>query len=165
METVFFWILWGLISFWSLKSFYYSFSKKKIERLRKAALGINLSVLILLFIPWFPPALGAKSGVDLALEGNVYAVLFSIFLIISSALFLTKTASNLKIASSITIINTLILFTFMMQIRPKTFVLSFFDIAPIIAVLLLLVGDVAVLLLWQQLQLKLKSRFDKQFQT
>lgn len=157
METAFFWIAWGIISFWALKAFYYSFSKEKLERLRKAALGINLSVLVLSFLPWLPPPLGGKTGLMLALEGNLLAVLFLIFLIISIVLFLTKTPSNLKIASSATVINTIILFALMMQIRPGTFTLSLFDIAPIIAFMFLLVGDVVVLLLWQQLQLKNRS--------
>lgn len=160
METVVFWIAWGIISFWALKTFYFSFSKEKLERLKKAAFGINLSVLILTFLPWLPE----KSGFILAFEGNVLAVLFFIFLVISIMLFSTasdatpnnKSQSLFKIASVATIANTLILFILMMQVRPKTFTLSLFDIAPIIAVLFLLVNNVMVLLLWQQLQLKLK---------
>ena len=42
----------------------------------------------------------------------------------------------------------------MIQSRPGTFVLTLYDIPPIIAALSLLVGDVVVLLLWQQLELK-----------
>lgn len=154
METAFFWIAWGIISFWALKTFYYSFSKEKLERLRKAAFGINLSVLILFLLPWLPPALSGKSGIMLALEGNILAIFFLILLIISIVLFLAKSQSNLKIASIAIVVNTIILFALMIQARPGTFTLSFFDIAPIVAVILLLVGDVAVLLLWQQLQLK-----------
>ena len=164
METAFFWIAWGVISFWALRTFYYSFSKKKLESLRKTALGINLAILILTLLPWLPassagesPLLGEKSGFIIAMEGNILAVLFLIFLITSVILFLTKTPSNLKIASSATIINTLILFILMMQIRSGTFTLSLSDIAPIITFMFFLVGDLVVLLLWQQLQLK-KSR-------
>lgn len=153
METVVFWVAWGIISFWTLKTFYYSFNKHKLESLRKAALGINLSVLILSLLPWLPPALDGKSGLALAFEGNILAVLLLILLVVSILLFLTKTPSNLKIASIATIVNTLTLFALMMQIRPGTFVLSLFDIAPIIAFMFLLIADVVVLLLWQQLQL------------
>lgn len=157
METAFFWIVWGFISFWALKTFYYSFSKKKLEGLRKAALGINLAVLILTFLPWLPPILGGKSGLTLALGGNFLGVLFLFLLIISIVLFLTKSPSNLKISAIATVVNTIILFTFMLQLRPETFTLTLFDIAPIIAILFFLVGDVVVLLLWQQIQLKNRS--------
>lgn len=154
MEAIIFWIAWGLISVWSLKTFYYSFSKEKLEGLRKAAFGINLAVLVLTFLPWLPLSLGGKSGLALTLEGNILAILFLVFLIISITLFLTRAPSNLKIASVATVINTVILFILMMQIRPGTFTLSLFDIAPIISILFLLVGDLIALLLWQQLQLK-----------
>ncbi|MDP3726449.1 MAG: hypothetical protein Q8R36_04610 [bacterium] len=153
METAFFWIAWGLISFWALKTFYYSFSKEKLDRLRKAAFGINLSVLALSFLPWLPPALGGGSGFSLVLQGNVLAVLFFILLIGSIILFLGKDTSLLKIAAGATITNTFVLFVLMYQLRPGTFVLTLYDIAPIIAVMFLLVGDLVVMLLWQQLQL------------
>ena len=154
METVLFWIVWGLICLWALKSFYYSFSKEKLERLRKTALGINLAVLILTFLPWLPLTLGRVSGLTLALQGNILAVLFFILLIASVLLFLTKVPSNLKIAAGATITNPCVLFVLMYQLRPGTFTLTLYDIAPIIAFMSFLVGDVAVLLLWQQLQLK-----------
>lgn len=154
MEAAFYWIAWGLISFWALKTFYYSFSKEKLERLRKAAFGINLAVLILTFLPWLPLVLGGKSGLTLAMEGNILVVVFLILLVISALLFLTKSQSNLKIAAITVIINTFTLFALMMQLRPGTFTLTLADIVPIIAFILLLVCDVAVLLLWQQLQMK-----------
>ncbi len=158
METAFFWIAWGIISFWALRTFYYSFSKEKLERLRKSAFGINLAVLILTFLPWFPASLGGKSGLSLALEGNFLALLFIILLVGSSALFLLKDSILLKFGAVATIVSTFLLFIAMYQLRPGTFVLTPYDIAPIIAVLFLLVGDVAVLLLWQQLQLKTKKQ-------
>lgn len=157
METGLFWILWGFISFWALKTFYYSFSKEKLDRLRKAVLGINLAVLILTFLPWLPPALSEKSGFALALEGNVLTLLFIILLLTSIVLFLTKEPSLLKFASGATVTNTFVLFILMMQLRPGTFVLTLYDIAPIVAAMMLLVSNVVVLLLWQQLQLKEKG--------
>lgn len=154
METALFWIIWGVICFWALKTFYYPFSKKKFEWLRNTALSINLSVLVLTFLPWLPPNVGGKSGIILTLEGNILAIFFLILLIISTILFLAKSQSNLKIASGITIVNTIILFALMIQIHPGTFNLTLFDIAPIIVALSLLISDVVVLLLWQQLNLK-----------
>lgn len=154
METALFWTAWGVISFWALKTFYYSFSKEKLERLRKAAIGINVSVLILTLLPWLPPELGGKTGLTLVFEGNLLAVLFIILLFTSIVMFITKESFLLKLAAIATIICTFLLFALMLQLRPETFVLSWYDIAPIVAVLFLLVVDVAVLLLWQQLQLK-----------
>lgn len=143
METIFFWIAWGLISFWALKTFYYSFSKKKLDRLRKAAFGVNLAVLILTFLPWLPSP-----------KGNVLFILFIILLVISMGLFFMKDALLLKLGSIATIVNSFVLFILMIQLRPGTFILSFYDIAPIIAVLFLLINNVIVLFLWQQLKLK-----------
>lgn len=156
METAFFWIAWGIISYWSLKTFYFSFSKEKIERLRKASLGLNLSVLVLSFLPWIPPELGGKSSLILALSGNPLAALFIILLVTSIILFLTKETSLLKLAALANIANSLIVFILMYQLRSETFTLTLYDIAPIIITLFLLIGNVVVLLLWQQLQLKKK---------
>lgn len=154
METGIFWMVWGLISFWAVKTFYFSFSKDKLNQLRISALFINLSVFILAFLPWIPPALGGKSGMMLAWEGNILATLCIILIIVSILLLLTKNSLLYKMASSATIANTFVLFFLMRQLRPGTYTLTRFDIAPIIAVLVLLTGDVVALLLWQQVQLK-----------
>ncbi|OGE31170.1 hypothetical protein A3C59_04150 [Candidatus Daviesbacteria bacterium RIFCSPHIGHO2_02_FULL_36_13] len=161
METVFFWIAWGIISFWALKTFYFSFSKEKIERLRKAALGFHLAIFVLIFLPWLPPALGGVSGLTLAFTGNMLATLFLVLIILSTILFFTKEAFFMKVAAGVTIVNTFVLFILMYSLRSTTFTLTPYDIAPIIAVLLLLVCDVVVLLLWQQLQLQDKSLRNK----
>ena len=164
METTLFWIAWGIISYWALKTFYFSFSTDKLERLRKSALGINLSVFVLAFLPWISaslpggsPAPGGKSGMMLAWEGNILAVLCIFLITVSVLLFLTKNLSNYKIAAVATIANTFVLFSLMYQLRPGTFVLTRYDVAPIISLLVLLAGDVVVLFLWQQLQLKQKK--------
>ncbi|MBI2617241.1 hypothetical protein HYW55_03855 [Candidatus Gottesmanbacteria bacterium] len=151
METALFWILWGLISFWALKTFYYSFSKRNLEKLRIAAFGIDLSVFVLTFIQIFV----------LIREGNFIALLFFLLLIISIILFAINTPQSLKLGASAMIANTFILFLLMTKLRPGTFILTRFDIGPIIAVMLLLMGDVVVLLLWQQLQLKERKRRKK----
>lgn len=158
MQTFFFWIVWGIVSLWALKTFYYSFSKEKLDRLRKTALGINSAVFILSLLPWLPPELGGISGFTLVLLGNILSVVFIILLLISTAIFFTKDPSLLKIAAIGTIVNTFILFILMYQLRPGTFVLTWYDIAPIVSILFLLVGDVVVLLLWQQLQLEERKR-------
>lgn len=161
METALFWVVWGLISFWALKTFYYSFSKDKLDRLRKSALFINLSVLILAFLPWLPPSLGGKSGIFLAWEGNGLSILFIFLIIVPVIIFHIKNERYYKVGASAAIANTVVLFVLMYRLRPGTFTLSLFDIAPIVAFMNLLAGNVVVLLLWQQLQLKQHKKRQK----
>ncbi len=158
METVFFWIAWGIISVWVLKTFYFSFSKEKFERLWKTAIGINISVLILVFLPWLPQSHGGKTGLAIALEGNLLTALFIVLLLVQAILFIIKESTLLKLAVISMVINTFVLFILMLQLRPESFTLTLFDIAPIIAALFLLLGNVVGLLLWQQLKLKEKKR-------
>lgn len=158
MNSAIFWIAWGIISFWALKTFYYSFSKEKLERLRKALFGINLAVLVLTFLPWLPLDLGGKSGLILALEGNLLVLLFVTLLVGSLLLLLHKDNSLLKLGVLAIIVNTFFIFIIMYQLRPGTFTLTLYDIAPIIAVLLSMIACVVGLLLWQQLQLKEKRK-------
>lgn len=161
MGIVLFWVVWGLISFWVLKTFYYSFSKDKLDRLRKSALFINFSVLILAFFPWLsasleagPSTLGGKSAIVLAREGNSLAVIFIILIMVPIFIFHLKKEKLYTVGASAVIINTFTLFVLMYQLRPGTYTLSLLDLAPIVAFMSLLVGNVVVLLLWQQLQMK-----------
>jgi len=158
METALFWIALGIISFWTLKTFYFSFSKDKFERLRKTALGINLSLFILLLLPWLPPELGGKSGIGLVIQGNILAILFLLLIVGSTASFLNKELKILKYGMIGPILNIFILFILMYQLRSNTFVLTLYDIVPILAAFLLLINCVVVLLLWQQVNLKTKKR-------
>jgi len=155
--SIFFWIAWGLISIWAIKTFYFSFSKEKFEGLRKTCIGLTISVLVLSFLPWVPPELGGTSGVGLAFDGYFLAILLVVLLLIALVLFFQKEHLFLKIAAILTVLSTLVLFVFMLFLRPGTFTLSLYDIAPIVAVLILLVADIAVLLLWQQMQLQSKG--------
>lgn len=157
METALFWIIWGLVSFGVLRTFYYSFSKGKFERLRKAAFGTSFATLILTFLPWLPPNLGGKSGFALATQGNVPMLLFLVLLVVSILFLLLKNSQYLKLSAAITIVNTFLLFVIMYRLRPGTYILTLYDIAPIVAILLLLITNVAVLLLWQQLKLKIRK--------
>lgn len=161
METVFFWVIWFLISFWVLKTFYFSYDKDKLQKLRKTDFGINFSVLILFFLPWLPISLGEKTGLQLILEGNIFVILLGILIIFSMLTFLTNDKVFIKagLVSHITV-SVLFILT-MVSLMPGSFVLTLASIAPIIASLLLLIGNVIVLLLWQQLQLKEKNRKKK----
>lgn len=140
MATVLFWLVWGIISFWALRAFYYAFSKKKLEHLRKSALCLNLAAFVLTFIPTRQPTF------------------FSLLLFVSLVLFVFRDALLLKIGSALTILATILLFVSMVSLKPGSFSLTRLDIAPILTALLLLVNTVAVLLLWQQLDLRKKKR-------
>lgn len=158
MKTALFWILWGIASFLALKAFYYTFSKEKFESLRKAALSIHVAIFVLSLLPWIPPALGGESALSFVLQGDIPAVLFFSILIISTGLFFRRDILLLKIAASATIVNTFILFIFMYGKHPGSFVLSLYDIAPIIAFLFLLISDVLGVLLWQQMKLQKEKK-------
>ena|SRR3989344_233136 len=96
METAFFWIAWGAISFWVLKTFYFSFDKNKLQKLRLTAFGIDLSVLILFFLPWLPFSLGGQSGWELIIQGNIFVIVLGILITCSLLTFLTKEKEFLK---------------------------------------------------------------------
>lgn len=157
METAFFWIAWGLISFWALKTFYFSYDKEKLNKLRKTAFGIDFSVLILFFLPWLPPIQGGTTGWALIQQGNVLVITIGILVAVSTLAFLTKDRTLLKAGAVLhTTASVLFIFT-MINLMPGTFTLTLQSIAPVIASLLLLIGNVVVLLLWQQLDLKNKT--------
>ena len=158
METILFWIAWGLISFWALKTFYFSYDKERLDKLRKIAFGINLSVIILFFLSWLPPAQGGYTGWELIQQGNLLVILLFGLIASSTLIFLAGDKSLLKVGSIIHITSSIVFIVAMVSLMPKTFSLTLNSIAPIIAGLLLLIGNVIVLLFWQQLQLKDKRR-------
>lgn len=157
METAFFWIIWGIVSIWALKTFYFSFSREKLEGLRKTSIGLTISVLILTLLPWVPPDLGGLSAVGLALGANFLSIVLFILLTISLIFLFQKEYLFLKIAAVLTVLETLVVFILMASLRPGSFSLSLYDIAPIVAVLILLVLNVVMFLLWQQMQLSKKD--------
>ncbi len=158
MENALFWLLWGVISFWALKTFYYSFSKEKIDSLRKTAFGISLAVLVLFFLPWMPVSKGGFTGIHLVLNGHAGIGLYFVLLILSSLFFIAHNSRLLKIAAVFNIINSVLIVLNMIAILPGTYVFTLRNSAPLISVLLLLINNVVLLLLWQQLQLLEKRR-------
>ncbi|MEK7543385.1 MAG: hypothetical protein AAB557_00790 [Patescibacteria group bacterium] len=158
METTLFWIAWGIISYWTVKTFYFSLSKDKLEKLRKSALGINLAVLILFFLPWLPIAQGATTGWELIQRGNILVISLGILVAGSVCCLLTKDRSLLKVGAVSHMTASVLFILTMMRLMPGTLILTLHSIAPIIASLILLVGNVVVLLIWQQIQLMQKKR-------
>ncbi len=156
-EQIFFWISWALISSWVLKNFYFSYDLKKLDKLRKTAFGIDLYVLVLFFLPWLEFNSSGVSGWELIMNGNFLIFVLFILIIISAVLFLTKEHELLKIGASLNVIASVLFIVTQIRLMPETFILTINSIAPIIASLLLLIGNIIVLLLWQQLQLKEKA--------
>lgn len=156
-EPIFFWVTWALISSWVLKNFYFTFDDKKIDKLRKTVFGIDLSVLVLFFLPWLDMNSRGISGWELIMNGNFLVFVLFILIMASAVIFLTKEHELLKIGASSHVIASVLFIVTMVRLMPETFILTINSIAPIIASLLLLVGNVIVLLLWQQLQLKEKA--------
>lgn len=153
-STAFFWVAWFLVSSWVLKEFYFSPSVEKISKLRRVAFGVDLSVLILFFLPWLPESQGGFSGWQLILQGN-YLVSALLFLIAFSTLsFLTQNSSLLKTTAATHVASSVLFIGAMISIMPGTVALTLYSVSPIVASLLLLTGNVVVLLLWQQLQLQ-----------
>lgn len=150
-SSIFFWIAWFLVSAWVLREFYFSPSKEKLNKLRKAAFGVDLLVLILFFLPWLPLSNGGFSGWQLVLQGNLLVIILFVLIVFSTAGFVTKNSLLLKVTATSNIISSVLFIAVMIRLLPGTITLTFYSMAPIIASLLLLVGNVVVLLLWQQL--------------
>lgn len=158
METAFFWITWGIISLWVLKTFYFSHNKEKLTKLRQTGFAIDLSIIVLFFLPWLPLSRGGFSGWELIFQGNLLVVTLFILIAASAFLFLTIDTKFLKVGAVLHIIASMLFIITMISLMPRTFTLTLNSVVPIIASLLLLIGNVVVLLLWQQLQLKTRIR-------
>ena len=162
-DQLFFWVAWFLVSSWVLREFYFSPDKEKLNKLCKVSFGIDLSVLILFFLPWLPLPQGGFSGWQLILQGNLWVITLFIFMIFSTFGFLTKNGWLLKAGMAIQIVSSVLFIAVMIVLTPGTITLTFYSLSPIIASLLLLLGNVVVLLLWQQLQLKGEKETKRRF--
>jgi len=159
MDRVLFWLFWGIISFWALRTFYYSFNSRKLEQLRQATIGIDIAVLISFFFNFKPVSLGARTGLDLLLSGDWFVIVF--FALVFSSLILLLRKDNLqnKIGAVLHICASIFIFILLYHLWPGgTATLRFVDSALPIALLLLLTGNVSALLFWQQLQLLERRR-------
>ncbi|MBI1918978.1 hypothetical protein HYS29_00100 [Candidatus Microgenomates bacterium] len=157
METTFFWIVWIIIASWLLRTFYFSYKKNKAEQLWLVSLGINFLVFLLFFLPWMPKELGGKTGWELFSSGNLFVTIMLLLLALTEALLITKQDNLIKLATLTHVSNSVVFIFGMTRILPGTFTLQASGLAAIIAALLLLVGNVTMLFLHQQLELKRKT--------
>lgn len=147
-NSVFFWIAWGIVSSWVLRTYYFTSDKKKIQKLKKVAFGIDLSVLLLFFLPWLPPALGSKSGWELIFGGNILVALLGLLILFSTCAFLSNKRFLLKSAVAFHLSASVLFIVTMITLMPGTWTLTLSSIAPILASLLLLCGNIFALLIW-----------------
>ncbi|MEK7166655.1 MAG: hypothetical protein AAB874_07645 [Patescibacteria group bacterium] len=155
MQTVFFWITWGVLSSWLLRRFYFTFGAKKILQLKYLTLGFYVSVLALGFLSWLPAARGSLTGWQLVMRGEILVVCFFLLLIASIGLLLTNNPVYHKLAVILGIGLSVLVFMMMIRLMPGSVALTFADIAPIVATFILLFANVTGLLLWQQSDLKI----------
>ncbi len=160
METLLFWIPWFLASFLILKVFYANYKASYVRALRRTAFGIDILALFLFFLPWIPGT--EKSGWDIIMEKNLWAIVIFILLACATFFLFFSRSLFLKIGAIFQNVTGVLFIVAMTQIVPGTVIISLKYIAPIVASLLLLVNIVIVLVLWQQLQNQEKSRIARQ---
>lgn len=151
-----FWVPWFLISFFVLRTFYANYKVAYVKALRLAALGINVLTLFLFFFPWIPNM--GSTGWQMLLIGNYWVIAMFALLTVTACLFLASKPHILKAGAILQIIAGILFIIIMIDLMPKTYILTLRFVAPILASLLLLVNIVVVLVLWHQLQLKEKNR-------
>ncbi|OGG53917.1 hypothetical protein A3H16_00495 [Candidatus Kaiserbacteria bacterium RIFCSPLOWO2_12_FULL_53_8] len=155
METALFWIVWGVISFWALKTFYFSYKSEQIRRLRLTALSVDLAVLILFLLPWLP--LNNETGWALVRAGHLLATTAAALVTLSAVFFVLPSSAANKAGTLASSAAAIVFIAAMINLMPTTYSLTLTVAAPIVAGLLLLANAVVALLLWQQLQLKERS--------
>lgn len=157
METAVFWIAWFLSCFWILKTYYFSYDKDKLVKLRLTSFSIDFSVLILFFLPWLSVSRGGLTGIELILRGDIFVIFLGILISCSLVAFMTKDTTVLKIGAMSHCIESVLFIATMIHLSPDTTRLTLQSLTPIFASLLLLIGNIVVLLLWQQVDLKVKK--------
>lgn len=158
MTKALFWIIWFIVCSWVIRNFYYSYREKHEQRLKRLAFFLNLLALSVFLFPWLPLGRGGQSGWQLLASGKPEVILFFLFLVVSLALFLTKNQKLIKAGAVINIVNSVFIIILFMGLLPGKIRLTLRESAPIIAAIVLLANNVVVLLLWHQLQLRIKKK-------
>ncbi|PIR49835.1 hypothetical protein COU79_02710 [Candidatus Peregrinibacteria bacterium CG10_big_fil_rev_8_21_14_0_10_54_7] len=155
LSTIGFWLALSLLCAWLLPRYYYAHGAQRAAELRRAAATIDAFVLLSLLLPWIPESRGGPlSGIAIFLRGDALFTAFVLSVAIALILLCTtRQAILLKSAASMQILATFLLFAAMLQMLPGDIVISSLtETAPFAAALLLLCSNVAVLLLWHQIQ-------------
>lgn len=147
-----FWVVLGLACAWILPRYYYARAPERARELRYATMVMDMLVLLSLALPWIPASRGGPMpGLAVIASGNILLIAFTLSVVCALILFSIHTLQTLwKIGACLQILATFLLFAAMLRLLPGTFALKIGESAPIAAVLLLLAGNVAALLLWHQ---------------
>ena len=155
LSTIGFWTGLGLACAWLLPRYYYAHGAQRAAELRRATAAMDTFVLLSLLLPWIPASRGGPvTGITVLFQGNALFAAFA--LSVAVALILLGTARHamfLKGAACMQILATFLLFAAMLRMLPGNIVISSLtETAPFAAALLLLCSNVAVLLLWHQME-------------
>lgn len=151
MKTAFFWIVWAILSAIILRTFYFGYSEDKLNRLRYSALGLEILTAALFLFPWVPDG---RTGFEILLAGHPGVITTAMLVGIALVCFLSSRPQILKSGVVGNSAATVLLFISMVTLIPGTVILTANMIAPIIAVMFMLINIVIGLSLWRQLQLK-----------
>ena len=155
LSTIGFWTGLGLACAWLLPRYYYAHGAQRAAELRRATATMDAFVLLSLLLPWIPASRGGPvTGITVLFQGNALFAAFALSVAIALILLCTtRQAILLKSAASMQILATFLLFVAMLRMLPGNIVISSLtETAPFAAALLLLCSNVAVLLLWHQIQ-------------
>jgi len=145
-----FWILFIPLTVWVLK-FYRSKNSSLIKKLWLISLLIQAVLIPLFFLPWIPVAQGGQSGFQLAVGGDWWVAFYIFLAVLSLGLSLSSKTPLLKAGAGVHVANSIYLMAVLVKLFPESIKLSWTDVAPVISVMALLIGNVAVLLLWNEL--------------
>lgn len=156
LSAIVFWTAFGLACVWLLPRYYFGRGSGRTTELRITTLVIDVLVLLSLILTWVPGSRGGPvSGITLLTNGH--ELMIAAVLCVVMALFLlaiAKSTTLLKAGLIAHLVATPLIFAALLRLLPGTFAITFTEVAPIVAVLLLLCGNVSALLLWHRLQIE-----------
>lgn len=157
MRTIVFWSAF-ILACGVLLPRYYAAGRaaRRVTELRITTLAVDMLVLLSLTLPWIPESRGGPvTGLSLVASGDGLVIATVLCICATLLLFIVaRTPLFLKIGSAAHLLATPLFFAAMVRLLPGTFAMTLADTAPVVAVLLLLCGDVTVLLLWHRLQVE-----------
>lgn len=153
IETALLWIVWGIACAWMLSRIYSRHTSLLVVQLRNTAILLDIALIFLLFLPWFPRTAGYANALNLTFTGNGDIARYIAMLILSLLLFTaTRSVGLWKLAILLHLVNSMLIVSILITPQPETIVLTIHDIAPFTSALLLWLGNMVVLLLWNRLR-------------